>query len=321
MRKLLAIFILIATLVGCNKQHEGLDVVVGGPVPTPISVAIDDTRAEAGKDSAKSVFENGILGRDVTMRYILQVYIDGQAATRCVQYSDTTSVEFRPLLVPNRNYKFVVWADVVTKDSGVEDWSNVGDNHYNTDDLENITLLGDWNAMDESRDAFTGITIKNNFECNGPVTISLTRPFAKLRIVATDKANATTLPVKGMMEYTTSHRVAFNAVEGTAAAASLEKKTHTYSIDTYSNDANSVSDLTLFSDYFFSENDTISLKFTIYADNAMSTPIGKEYIIDKIVVKRNSLTTIKGEILTGGVVRISVDGYDYVLAGTGELMD
>lgn len=292
--------------------------VVDGPVPTPISVAIDDTRA-AGEDSAEGVFKNRILNSpDVTMRYILQVYIDGQAATRCVQYSDTTSVEFRPLLVPNRNYKFVVWADVVTKDSGVEDWSNVGDNHYNTDDLENITLLGDWNAMDESRDAFTGITIKNNFECNGPVTISLTRPFAKLRIVATDKANATTMPVKGKVTYTTSHRVAFNAVEGKAAEAS-ENMEHTYSIDTYSDDTNSISDLTLFSDYFLAENDTISLKFTIYADDAMSTPIGKEYIINDIVVKRNSLTTIKGEILTGGGVRISVD--DYVLADPVEPMD
>lgn len=292
--------------------------VVGGPVPTPISVAIDDTRA-AGVDSAEGVFKNGILNSpDITMRYILQVYIDGQAATRCVQYSDTTSVEFRPLLVPNRNYKFVVWADVVTKDSGVEDLSNVGDNHYNTDDLENITLLGDWNAMDESRDAFTGITIKNNFECNGPVTISLTRPFAKLRIVATDKANATTLPVKGKVTYTTSHRVAFNAVEGKAAEASVNKE-HTYSIDTYSDDTNS--NFSLFSDYFLAENDTISLKFTIYADDAMSTPIGKEYTIDNIVVKRNSLTTIKGAILTGGVVRISVDGYDYVLADPVKPMD
>ena len=302
MRKLLAIFILIATLVGCNKQQEGLDVIVGGPVPAPISVAIDDTRA-AGVDSAKSVFENGILGRDnVTMRYILQVYIDNEPAIRCVQYGDTKSMEFSPLLVPNRNYKFVVWADVVT--NGAQDI----DNHYNTTNLEKITLLGDWNAMDESRDAFTGVETKNNFACDSPVTISLTRPFAKLRIVATDKANATTKPVKGRVEYTTSHREAFNAFEGTAAAASLENKTHTYSIDTYSNDTNS--NFTLFSDYFFAEDDTISLKFTIYDE--MNTPIGKEYTIDNIVVKRNSLTTIKGEILTGGGVRISVD--DYVLA-------
>lgn len=312
MRKLLAIFILIATLVGCNKQQEGLDVIVDGPVPTPISVAIDDTRA-AGVDSAKSVFENGILGRDnVTMRYILQVYIDNEPAIRCVQYGDTKIMEFSPLLVPNRNYKFVVWADVVT--NGAQDI----DNHYNTTNLDNITLLGDWNAMDESRDAFTGVVTKNNFACDSPVTISLTRPFAKLRIVATDKANATTLPVKGRVEYTTSHRVAFNAATGEAAAAS-ENKTHDYNIDAYSNDANSVSNLTLFSDYFFAEDDIISLKFTIYDE--MNTQIGKEYTIDKIVVKRNSLTTIKGAILTGGVVRISVDGYDYVLADPGKPMD
>ena len=311
MRKLLAIFILIATLVGCNKQQEGLDVIVDGPVPTPISVAIDDTRA-AGVDSAKSVFENGILGRDnVTMRYILQVYIDDKPAIRCVQYGDTKSMEFSPLLVPNRNYKFVVWADVVT--NGAQDI----DNHYNTTNLDNITLLGDWNAMDESRDAFTGFAKEDNFACDSPVTISLTRHFAKLRIVATDKANATKLPVKGGVEYTTSHREAFNAFEGTAAAASLENKTHTYSIDTYSNDANSVSDLTLFSDYFFAEDDKISLKFTIYADD--STPIGKEYIIEDIVVKCNSLTTIKGEILTGGGVLVSVG--DYEDDGEGELKD
>ena len=310
MRKLLAIFILIATLVGCNKQQEGLDVIVDGPVPTPISVAIDDTRA-AGVDSAKSVFDNGILGRDnVTMRYILQVYIDDQPAIRCVQYSDTKSMEFSPLLVPNRNYKFVVWADVVT--NGAQDI----DNHYNTTNLDNITLKGDWNAMDESRDAFTGVAIKNNFACDSPVTINLTRPFAKLRIVATDKANATTKPVKGRVEYTTSHRVAFNAVKGKAAEAS-ENKEHTYSIDTYSNDTDS--NFTLFSDYFLAENDIISLKFTIYADDAMSTPIGKEYTINDIVVKRNSLTTIKGAILTGGGVSVSVD--DYVLADPGKPMD
>ena len=312
MRKLLAIFILIATLVGCNKQQEGLDVVVDGPVPTPISVAIDDTRA-AGVDSEKSVFENGILGRDnVTMRYILQVYIDNEPAIRCVKYGNTKSMEFSPLLVPNRNYKFVVWADVVT--NGAQDI----DNHYNTTNLEKITLLGDWNAMDESRDAFTGVATENNFACDSPVTISLTRPFAKLRIVATDKANATTKPVKGRVEYTTSHRVAFNAVEGKAAEASVNKE-HIYSIDTYSDDTNSISDLTLFSDYFLAENDIISLKFTIYADEAMNTQIGKEYTINNIVVKRNSLTTIKGEILTGGGVRISVD--DYVLAGPVEPMD
>ena len=111
--------------------------------------------------------------------------------------------------------------------------------------------------------------------------------------------------------------MAFNAVEGTAAAASLENKTHTYSIDTYSNDTNS--NFTLFSDYFFAEDDTISLKFTIYDE--MNTQIGKEYTIDNIVVKRNSLTTIKGAILTGGVVRISVDGYDYVLADPVDPMD
>ena len=299
MRKLLAIFILIATLVGCNKQQEGLDVIVDGPVPTPISVAIDDTRA-AGVDSAKSVFENGILGRDnVTMRYILQVYIDDQPAIRCVQYGDTKIMEFSPLLVPNRNYKFVVWADVVTKDSGVEDWSNVGDNHYNTTNLEKITLLGDWNAMDESRDAFTGFAEEDNFACDHNVNIKLTRPFAKLRIVATDMDKTTAIPVRGEVRYTTLSCAGFNAVTGTAIqGTSLSGTTHDYTIKTYadSSDDNYI----LFTDYIFAlDDDTIDLMFSFYEDGVSYPIMNRVFKAEDVEVKRNHITTIKGTFMTG----------------------
>ncbi|MBR6543891.1 MAG: hypothetical protein IKT66_00580, partial [Alistipes sp.] len=43
-----------------------------------------------------------------------------------------------------------------------------------------------WNAMDESRDAFTTSQLIENFSSASTITLNLERPFAKLRVVATD---------------------------------------------------------------------------------------------------------------------------------------
>jgi len=302
MRKLLAIFALIATLVGCNKQQDGLDVLIGGPVQTPISVSIDETRA-AGVDSAEGIFEQGILtSDDVTLRYILQIYIDGVAADmRLVEYSDTKSVEFMPTLIPGRDYKFVVWADVVTKAQGADKFTDT-DNHYVTKSasgkstLDNITLKGDWNAMDETRDAFTGFVVKNNFT-GGNVTINLTRPFAKLRIVATDKENATATPVKGIVRYTSNYSEGFDAVAGKAKASSIAGKIHEYALDTYTNDSDE--SYTLFTDYLFANDGSISLTFEFYEEGVSYPIMNKTYTANDVSIVRNSITTIKGQILTG----------------------
>lgn len=305
MRKLIAILSLIVAFAGCDRQQDGfsdLNVNIDGAIKTTISVSVDETRsrAMAGVDSADGVFDNDVLNSDdVTMRYILQIYIDGEKAIKYVEYSDEPSVAFTPDLVPHRNYKFVVWADVVTKSSDAPTFSDV-DNHYNTSDLTNITLKGDWNAMDESRDAFTGFTTVTDFVGKDNITINLTRPFAKLRIVATDKASATRIPAYGKVTYTTSHRVAFDATTGKSAAASLAGKIHSYTIGTYTQ--NTDTEYTIFSDYFFAEEDIISLTFALYEDEAMTKIINKQYTVNDVQVQRNRLSTIKGKILSGGEV-------------------
>ena len=96
------------------------------------------------------------------------------------------------------------------------DGENDTDNHYDTSNLENITLLGEWNAMDESRDAFTATELIENYSGSSNINITLKRPFAKLRVVTTDINNLTNLgivPTTATVEYTTTHRVAFNAFE------------------------------------------------------------------------------------------------------------
>lgn len=299
MRKLFAILTLSVALAGCDKEPNDngqLDVSVNAPIATPIRVSVDETRA-AGVDSAEGVFANGILdSENVTMRYIMNIYTDeGVVDRRYVAYSDSTNVEFYPDLVPNRNYKFVVWADVVTMDSTAETFSDV-DNHYDTTDLSNITLKGAWDAMDESRDAFTGFTIKENFT-GGNVNISLTRPFAKLRIVATDKAEALATPVKGLITYTSSHRAAFNAKTGKAAAATIADKVHEYTIMSYT--ADTEESYTLFTDYFFAVDDKISLTFAFYEEGVSYPIMNKRYIAENVSVMSNRITTIRGNILTG----------------------
>lgn len=306
MRKLIAILSLIVAFAGCDRQQDGfsdLNVNIDGAIKTTISVSVDETRsrAMAGVDSADGVFDNDVLNSDdVTMRYIMQIFIDGEQATKYIEYSDGESVAFNPELVPNRDYKFVVWADVVNKSNGATEFSNV-DNHYNTGDLTNITLKGDWNAMDESRDAFTGFAEEDNFACDHNVNINLTRPFAKLRIVATDMGETTTIPMRGEVTYTTLSRAGFNAVAGTAnQGTSLSGTTHDYTIKTYadSSDDNYI----LFTDYIFALDDTVNLMFSFYEDGVSYPIMNKVFTVEDVEVRCNHITTIKGTFMTGDEV-------------------
>ena len=304
MKRFLALLALVLGVVSCQTEPEGLDVNVGGEVDTVISVTIPEAETRAGGDnSAKGVFDNGILeDDDTTMRYILQVYYNGEASKeRKVAYSDGKTAAFDVRLVAGRDYQFVVWADVVV--NGEQDI----DNHYVTKDangfstLSNITLNGEWNAMDESRDAFTATEFIQNFNASKPINITLKRPFAKLRVVTTDINSLTNLgivPTTATVEYTTKHRVAFNAFTGKAAGESLDNKAHTYEIAQYTNESNTGAEYTLFADYFFAEDDVVKFNFNVYEDAAKTKLIKTNSLNTDINVKRNHLTTIKGNILT-----------------------
>ena len=73
--RFLALAALVLGLASCQTEPEGLNVNVGGEVDTTITVTIPDTETRAGgTNSAKGVFDNGILSGSATMRYIFQVY-------------------------------------------------------------------------------------------------------------------------------------------------------------------------------------------------------------------------------------------------------
>ena len=142
MKRLFIAAALMLGIASCQNTPEELDIIVGSEVQTRINVSVPNTETRSGGlNSALGVFDNGILAGNTTMRYILQVFYNGEPSTeRLVKYSDNASTSFDVRLVPNRDYRFVVWADVVTNEDDT-------DNHYDTSDLTNITLRGTWNAM------------------------------------------------------------------------------------------------------------------------------------------------------------------------------
>lgn len=274
-----------------------MDVVVGGEVDMVVNVnAPSSTRA----GSEKGIFESGILNGDATMRYILQVfYKDENNNTHKtepqIKYDDNSSVAFNVRLTPNRNYTFVVWADVVDTKDGE---GNYVDKHYITNDLTNITINDAWGAMDETRDAFTATQLVKEFTSSSIINLHLNRPNAKLRVKTNDWDATATMPAKARVTYTTKHRTAFNAYTGKPAAANLENKLHTYTINNIYGESGA--ERTLFSDYFFASEQDDKVKFDMVLLDGERNTIKTLNFNTEISVKCNHLTTIDGNLLSSG---------------------
>ena len=302
MKRFFALAALVLGMVSCQTEPEGLDVIVGGEVDTVVTVTIPE--AETRANSAEGAFVNVVSSDDYTIRYIFAVYY-GETCNRQVKYSDNQSVAFDVRLVPDRNYQFVVWADVVAQDGKVDGvYANEDGLHYDTSDLTAITLKDTWVAMDETRDAFTGTLLVENFNGSQGITVNLTRPFAKLRVITTDMValnNLGIVPTKATVDYKVQHYNAFNALAGSVIGDSKNRniKHEKFSIKSYGEDVQNGADMTLFTDYFFAkEGDVVKFEFNVYDQN--NDLIKFNNFNTDIAVNRNYLTTIKGNVLTDG---------------------
>ena len=291
--RFLALAALVLGLASCQTEPEGLNVNVGGEQDVTISVSLPETTRANSEDGA---FDNVDLSGDATIRYIMKIYDQNNRPSdvRYVKYSDGNTVTFDVRLVPNRDYNFVVWADIV-------DGEDDTDKHYNTTDLKNITLNGTWVAMDETRDAFTGVKFIEQYNGASTINVELTRPFAKLRVLTTDMEylrNLGITPTTATVEYSVPHYNAFNALEGKAIGDSKNRNIKHENINLF--DENGVlkyEEGTLFVDYFFANSDVVKFNMSVYDQNAAL--INKEHVFNTdIAAKRNHLTTIKGNILT-----------------------
>ena len=319
MKKLLSILALALCFVACQnepnigaKNSDLANVVLNIEAPELATRA--DADANAGKNSAFGAidFFSDADWANFDVRYILEVYDVNDNGTgepiyreRLANYLDKYApTQFQLRLVPNREYKFVVFADFVEEDTQE-------DLYYDTTDLNNITAktgAEGWNAMNEVRDAyFVSQNVKVEASLNE--TLTLKRPFGKVRVIATDLDYIAGYSKPGYVEvtyHTEALYKSFNAVNGNLNDAKLAGNELTYSYEvkkdapyTEGYDAEAKNQ-TLFADYLFArENQQMPINFTMSVYESKGGRLIKETDFNtQIPVQRNYLTTITGDILT-----------------------
>ena len=306
MKKILLLATLVLGMVSCMKD-QSLDANLVGDGNFVLSVALpDDATRAAGTDSAKGAIDNGVLN-EYDVRYTLEVYdANGDLAKEAQHTVNAASTSFELRLIPGRHYRFVVWADFVKCNAAGE----VTLAYYDVTDLTNVTLTGTHNAMNESRDAYTAVYNTategegNKFSSASKIEMTLTRPFAKLRVVTNDMNEIKSYSTlqSATVKYTTPIYTGFNALDAKvtgATARNVEKTvdfTDTDAAYKYEGEPTVDGVQTLFADYIFG-TETGTVQFTLdVADDVAALP--QVAFNTAIPVKRNYLTTIYGPVLT-----------------------
>lgn len=316
MKKMLSLLVLSAlTFAGCQNELETVSGGSGGERVVRISLEAPEamalTRADGGTTNS---VKGGITNVDWSkydLRYQVAVYdaegenlvMDPVIKTVADGYAGT-SVEVQ--LMNGGEYTFVAWADFVTE-------GTTTDLHYSTVDLKNITCKDavDKQLNDESRDAYF-ITKKQTVDVSAGVSLTLYRPFAKLRVIATDwNANdLSNMPDRFKITYYGCKRfTGLNAVTGVASSTDLvEGETTAYTTPVLADktkkdyDAGydeSAQNRTITVDYLIADPEQTAIHFKLEALNGTATVATRNLDTD-IPIQRNYLTTILGNLLTGG---------------------
>ena len=332
MKKLLSFLALALCFVAC--QNEAVESVSNGDLANVVltidapelGVTRADGDANAAKNSAFGAidFLSDADWANYDLRYILEVYDANEDGTgtpiyrermvNCLDKYAPTTFELR--LVPNREYKFVVFADFVAEGNAEltepADKLAIADLYYNTADLRNISAITNeptWNAMNEIRDAYF-ISKNVNVTTGLNETLTLTRPFAKLRVIATDLDYIKGYSAPGYVEvtyHTEKVYKSFNAVNGLLNAEEMtgDELTYGYEVSktipyTAGYDEFSTNQ-TLFTDYLLAEEGEqtpVNFKMTVYEDASKARKIHEHDFTTQIPIQRNHLTTIIGDLLT-----------------------
>ena len=331
MKKLLSFLALALCFVACQNElgtevsnSDFVDVVLTIDAPE-LGVTRADNDGQNEKNSALGAidFLTDADWANYDLRYILEVYAaddDGsgepiyrERLVNCLdKYAPTT---FALRLVPNRDYKFVVFSDFVAEGNAEltepAEKLAISDLYYNTADLRNISAITTqptWGAMNEIRDAYfiaENVTITTGLN----KTLTLKRPFAKLRVIATDLDYITGYSQPGYVEVTYKNEKiykSFNAVNGELNAEEMAGDELKYGYDVskaipYSAGYDAATtNQTLFTDYLFAvegEQTPVNFEMAVYESKG-GRLIHSQDFSTQIPIQRNHLTTIIGDLLT-----------------------
>ena len=341
-----AIAALVLGLASCQKDfapemNSGDEVKVTLSVSAPeligatragVDGEIDGQGALDSRFGAIDYLDGNVAGdnrwdwNDVDIRYTMEVYDQEDLTTPIKDRQEIIKdqyqqVEFEVRLIPNRKYQFVVFADFV--DQATKEPLR----HVLGETLNDITLVNEA-LNDEVADCyFKSWSFEPTNNTSNQTEATLTRPYAKVRVIATDLAelNLNVHPEKIAIEYNTVIPTTFNAVKGTISGDNTTKTfTYDYIAEIRNNMADHVynadydamvdakgraSHMTLFTDYILAEDEQSPINFKM----TVSDKIKEIKVVDfntEIPVQRNYLTTIIGDVLTTNVnveVNISDD--------------
>ena len=294
------------TVSGAGSGEERM---VRIALEAPEAMALTRAGGAGYTNSAKG----GVTNVDRTkydLRYKLAVYdakgntVVVEPMTQTVKGAGNNATTFDVALVEGQEYKFVAWADFVTAGS-------TDDLHYNTADLAAISCKdkADKQLNDESRDAYF---VTKNLTVNAAQGVSLTlrRPFAKVRVVASDvKMAGADMPDNFKITYYGCQRfTSLNAITGLATGSKLndnESTAYTAKLASttekdYTEDYDAKDGFrTLTVDYLLAETDNqTEIHFRWEALKGTSSVYTYDCTTD-IPIQRNFLTTIFGNMLTG----------------------
>ena len=344
MRKILSFLALALAFTAC--QNEPVETISNsGLVEVTLHVDAPEMEITRGLDGDTQVGRNSALGAidffndadwaKYDVRYILEVYDENDNGTgepiylerlvNCLDKYAPTNFTLR--LVPERTYKFVLFADFVADGNHTKvepaDKLAIADWYYDTTDLRNITIKSDadgFNAMNEARDAYFASKNLAISATGLNQSITLTRPFAKLRVITTDLDYIAGYSAPAFVEvtYHTEKVIkSFNAVNGMLSTEELAGKelTHSFEVkkaEPYNEGYDKLStNQTLFADYIFAkegEQTTVNFTMAVYEDAAKTRLIKTTDFNTQIPVQRNHLTTIIGDILTNEAnIEIKID--------------
>ena len=171
---------------------------------------------------------NNVDATSYDLRFILEVYDGETLAYRDVQSVDenftAATVNFNARLLA-KSYTFVLWADFVNEGS-------VENLYYNADNLKEIsyteTVRNDVNTLStDIADAYSANKVIDLSTSSKSESITLTRPFGKIRLLATDapqniENQNSNIPVSATIAFTDAKvPTTFNARTGEASEPTL----------------------------------------------------------------------------------------------------
>ena len=272
---------------------------------------------------------NNVTG-DYVLRFILEVY-DGDAIvyeeTQYLENFASPNVTFNPRLLA-KEYDFVFWADFVAKPS---DGATPADLYYNTaNGLTAISYTDDVTAevlTTDLVDAYYAVEEVDLTQSSQSVQVFLTRPFGKIRLLATDNPQNQVdddlkVPTSATIAFTDAKvPTTFNARTGEASEQTLIISDYTFTAKEETDPVvTGHTDLTsaylLGQTYFFESPSSTAYNMTVTVRNG-DTQIGYRELTN-IPVSANKLTTVIGNFYTneGNIEVVVEDKF-----GDGEVID